>query len=156
MLRDGDVALIRSSPLFAGMSEREVASVIAACDEHVFAAGHRVVVEGMEGHDFFIILAGEAAVAVDGRVVARLGPGEFFGEAAPLRHVPRSASVVALAQLRCLSLVNDALGAVLEEHPRLTYNMLLGMVDRLRATDVKMRAIGRPGVGPLSPWGDAA
>ena len=48
--------------------------------EESFAAGQRILRQGISGSGFFVILDGEVSVRVDGADVARLGRGEFFGE----------------------------------------------------------------------------
>jgi len=66
----------------------------------IYEAGTQIVREGMPGEAAYIVASGRCEVycVVDGeRVTQRLvGPGEMFGEAAPLISAPRSASVIAL------------------------------------------------------------
>ena len=67
-----------------------------------FRPGVDVVVEGtMSGVGFFIISEGEASVTVDGREVARIGPGDHFGELALITEDARTATVTALTRLTC-------------------------------------------------------
>lgn len=67
------------------------------------AAGDIVIHEGESGSEFFIIEEGNVEVLknVGGKleVVAVLGPGDFFGEAAVLEHKPRNATVRARTDL---------------------------------------------------------
>ena len=55
----------------------------------------------MSGVGFFIVAEGEASVTVDGREVARIGPGDHFGELALINEDARTASVTAVTRLRC-------------------------------------------------------
>ena len=67
-----------------------------------FRPGVDVVVEGtMSGVGFFIISEGEASVTVDGREVARIGPGDHFGELALITEDARTATVTAVTRLTC-------------------------------------------------------
>jgi MFS family permease len=69
-----------------------------------FAPGERIIVEGERGDDFFVIVAGEVIVTVDGKELNKLGPGDYFGEIAVLYDAPRSATVTATTELIVLSL----------------------------------------------------
>jgi glutaminase len=58
----------------------------------------------MSGVGFFVITDGEAAVSVGGKTVARLGPGDHFGELALISESERTATVTAETPLRCLEI----------------------------------------------------
>jgi CRP-like cAMP-binding protein len=70
-------------------------------------AAATVLEQGDVGDRFFVIAEGGAAVAIDGVEQARLGRGDFFGEIALLRDVPRTASVTAIEALRLYTLERD-------------------------------------------------
>ena len=57
-------------------------------------AGKHLLDEGRLPHEFFVIVDGEVEVLHDGKRLATLGPGEFFGEIALIEHGRRTASVV--------------------------------------------------------------
>ncbi len=58
--------------------------------------GEVVIHQGAEGDRFYVIESGSLEVTKDGRHIATLGPGEFVGEIALLRDMPRTATVTAL------------------------------------------------------------
>jgi aromatic-L-amino-acid decarboxylase len=47
-----------------------------------FAAGSTIVSRWATDRDFYVVLQGQVSVQLDGSVVGRLGPGDFFGEIA--------------------------------------------------------------------------
>lgn len=58
-----------------------------------FEPGELVFREGDVGDRIYIVLAGAVEVVRSGRVLADIGPGEFFGEMALLESTPRNATV---------------------------------------------------------------
>jgi CRP/FNR family transcriptional regulator, cyclic AMP receptor protein len=67
-------------------------------------AGQHLADEGEYAYDLFIIEDGTAEVTQEGKVVAELGPGEFFGEMGVLDKAPRNATVVAQTPMTLLTL----------------------------------------------------
>ena len=109
----GDVRLLRSLPFLDVLPVGIVEHLAAHLEEEEYDAGTTVVRQGDPGDLFFLIADGSATAAVDGHRVRRMGPGDFFGEIALLRDVPRTASVVADEPLRLRSLSRlEFLGAV--------------------------------------------
>jgi LmbE family N-acetylglucosaminyl deacetylase len=74
-----------------------------------FPAGFAIIEQGETGQSLYLVLSGAVDVIkeeADGRThhLARLGPGEFFGELALVHRQPRSAHVVAADDVTCLVL----------------------------------------------------
>jgi MFS family permease len=67
-------------------------------------AGHVVIRQGDPGDRFYLVVDGNLDVTVDGRALAEIGPGGYFGEIALLRDVPRTATVTARTAVRLLAL----------------------------------------------------
>ena len=55
-----------------------LAAALSEFDEVRYPSGRRIVLEGLHGKEFFLVVVGTAAVLVDGRRVATLRPGDNF------------------------------------------------------------------------------
>jgi CRP/FNR family transcriptional regulator, cyclic AMP receptor protein len=98
------LAMLRELSMFAGLSDAELRRVDALTCEIEVPAGTVLMKQGQVGREVFIVARGVADVAVDGRTIARVGPGEPLGEAAVLACAPRSATVTALMSMGVLVL----------------------------------------------------
>lgn len=78
--------------------------------------GSTMIRQGDEGDRFFVLLGGSARVAVDGRQVSELLPGDQFGEIALLHGVPRRASVTTSSAAVTLSLHYDDFVPAVRSH----------------------------------------
>jgi hypothetical protein len=102
--RDADVSLLQMQALFSPLSI-SVVDRLATCVETVdHAEGAVIVAQGEAGDSYLIIEHGTVAIRDRDRDVARLGPGDGLGEVALLRQVPRSASAIAVTDVRVRSL----------------------------------------------------
>jgi CRP/FNR family transcriptional regulator, cyclic AMP receptor protein len=97
-----DPTRLRTLPLFQGLSRRELDTVSRRTDEVDLPDGKQLVKEGDFGYEFFAIEEGTAEVRHDDAVIAELGPGDFFGEAALSGQLRRNASVVATSPLTAI------------------------------------------------------
>jgi CRP-like cAMP-binding protein len=68
------------------------------------------------GDRFYVVDTGRATVEVDAAVGDELGPGDFFGEIALVRDVPRSATVRAVEPLRLYALDREPFLAAVTGH----------------------------------------
>lgn len=107
-------------------------TLLSGGEEHVFEPGETVIRQGERGEDAFVILGGFARVVRDGRDVARLGAGQFFGEVAMFDGRPRTADVVAETSLRCVALSRDTFKRALRAGPDLAWRVLEVLAGRIR------------------------
>jgi MFS family permease len=127
------LALLRGIEMFAQLPEQVLERLAAGATAVDADAGRTVVSQGEAGHHFYVVAAGRAAVEVDGATVRELGPGDFFGEIALLRDVPRTATVRAVEPLRLYAIArDDFVGAVTGHAPTLAAAELV-MAGRLPA-----------------------
>lgn len=90
---------LRPIDLFKALTPRQLTDVAEKMTKRHFAAGETVIRESEPGEEFFLISEGEADVIRAEHEVARLGPGDFFGEVALISGDPRNATVVAVNDL---------------------------------------------------------
>src|SRR2546426_5508306 len=108
-------------PLFSACSKKELQTIARASDDVDVQSGKVLVEEGKPGHEFFLILDGEASVKRGSKRIARLGPGRYFGELALLDRGPRSATVVADTGMDLLVLGQREFGALIDQVPPLAH-----------------------------------
>jgi CRP/FNR family cyclic AMP-dependent transcriptional regulator len=129
---DRKLEMLRRVPLFAGLNERGLEDVGRLTDEIDLPAGTTLMQQGTTGHDFFLILDGTVSIERDGKVVNRLGEGEFFGEIALLDGRPRSASVKTETSSRLLVLGHREFNSLVDEFPEVRIAVLQALAQRVR------------------------
>ena len=126
-------------PLFEGLDPEALEKLSGLTHRVSFPTGARIVEMGESGLSLFIILEGRVRVLYPARTsdyeLARLGPGDFFGEMALLNDKPRSATVVALETVELLVLEQNDFRAVLLEAPTVALQLIESLSIRIRSAD---------------------
>ena len=99
-----DPERLRAIPVFASLDEEHLKSVSVFAGESSIPADSQIVNEGDYAHEFMAIEEGEADVIRGGETIARLGPGDFFGEIGVVEKTLRTASVVSVTPMRLITL----------------------------------------------------
>jgi CRP/FNR family transcriptional regulator, cyclic AMP receptor protein len=136
-VKTDQVESLRQVPLFAGLDKKELGMLSRLVKEQSYAPGDTIVKAGAGGHGLYIIREGNVSVIQEGKTVATMGPGQFFGEISVLDAGPRTADVRAESPTVCLTLISWEVKPLLMENASITYKMLLEMVKRLRNTAPK-------------------
>jgi CRP/FNR family cyclic AMP-dependent transcriptional regulator len=126
--------------LFSRVEARLRTDIEERCDWRSYEPGATIVNHLDKTDDVFFIVAGEVRVTIyslSGKAVSfcDLGPGDMFGEYAAIDRQSRSANV----QARSICLVASMPGAsflkLLETQPSVTHELLLRLVNTIRALD---------------------
>ena len=129
--RNAKVELLKTVPLFARCSKKELEAIAVEADELDMPAGRALTVEGESGREFVVIVAGEAEVQRQGRTINRLGDGDFLGEIALLTGAPRTATVTSTAPCHLLILTDRAFRRVTQAMPSVNEKVMQALAERL-------------------------
>jgi CRP-like cAMP-binding protein len=126
-------------PLFSGVSKKGLRAIVAAADEFTVKPGKELVREGEHGRHLYVVVEGSVKVVRDGRTVATLGPGDFFGELALISGAPRTATVTAEEESTLMVLDPRRFEVVMAEEPQVAKAVLATMGDRVRLLERSIR-----------------
>ncbi|HEY8987852.1 MAG TPA: cyclic nucleotide-binding domain-containing protein [Candidatus Limnocylindrales bacterium] len=133
LTQDRRTALLGACPLFSGVTGEDLAVIAERAVEVDFPADHVIARQGEIGTGFFVIVEGQVRVVRDGQELARLGPGDFFGEMSVIDGLPRVAQVATTSDSRCLALASWEFERLINDHPRIGLAILRGLSARLRS-----------------------
>jgi CRP/FNR family cyclic AMP-dependent transcriptional regulator len=132
------VEVLGRVPLFAGLSKRQQQAVARACSTHRWPADSLIVAEGSSDQYCYVIVEGAVDVLRREHLVARLGPGEFFGEIELLDPGGRSATVKTSTEVVAVGLSRAAFLDVAGSDPSILLRMLQSLARRVRDTTEKL------------------
>lgn len=115
----GLLAMVRAIPIFAPLPPYSVEQVIVNLQRQRHDPNEVIITKGEQGDHFYIVEEGSLEVDSSERTTTIRGSGEFVGEIALLRDVPRTATVrTAAGGATLLSLERDVFLAAVTGHPR--------------------------------------
>lgn len=120
---------LSSHPLFLELPAEDRHRLLDRMSDVAVEAGQEIVEQGDLSYKFFVVLEGTASVNRDGRSIAELGPGDFFGETGILEKARRNAAVVAETPMRLGMFVSWDVRELMNEHP--------GFRDRIEAAHAR-------------------
>src|SRR5437899_1057882 len=101
-------AALRAVEIFSALNGRQIARLAKRANQREFPAGAPILQRGESGVALYVILSGRVAVSLPSREGAgeqrlgELGPGQVFGEIAPIDGGPRSADITAIESTQCV------------------------------------------------------
>lgn len=138
---------LSQTPFFGGLMDQALDRVIAKLVERRFEAHAVVFREGDQGRSMYIVREGQLLVCKGGEStlvrLARLGPGDFFGEMTLIEMQPRGSTIqVDDAPARLYELTNVDLYRLYQEDVQ-SYVMVLQNINRelcrrLRRADTRI------------------
>jgi CRP-like cAMP-binding protein len=109
-------------------------------------AGETIFDEGEAGDRFYVIRSGEVELSRSWegahRAVARLGPGDFFGELGVVLGRTCTTRAIAVNNTRVLDLDRDTLEAMCLAEPAIAIRMIRVLLSRLILAEGRLAAFG--------------
>lgn len=132
--RAQQLEFLEAVPMFRGLAKKHLVT-IARMTEQVTVPADRVLVEqGEPGDAFYLIVSGSGVVRRNGRKIAELSDGDFFGEMALIDGGPRSATVTTLEETTLFTIHRKDFASMLTV-PAVARKLLEGLSERLREAD---------------------
>jgi CRP/FNR family transcriptional regulator, cyclic AMP receptor protein len=142
-----ELAVLSTSPLFDMLSNQELEYVAELSRPRRYSAGQVVFEEGELGDSLYVIATGEVEVlrrdaSGEQKVIAVLGPPEFFGEMSLIDKEYRSATVRARSDAELLHLTAENLTTFRKQHRDgftfVVINIARVLSSRLREANTKL------------------
>jgi len=138
-----DLAAVARVDLFEGLPDKVFERLRVDGQRHSYGPGDAVTREGdevgglrpfsREGTLFHVVLGGSGEVSRGGRVLGRVGPGDYFGELSLIDGGPRTADVVAGPDgMTTFALTKWTFNDLLLAQPEVAVPMLRVLAGRLR------------------------
>lgn len=141
------VKFLSQIPIFQGLHKLAIGKLLGITFAKKYLADEVVFQEGETGRALFIVESGEVAVIKSmthspeqpgEKVIARFGPGGFFGEMALLEELPRSATVKTTKESVLRFVYKVKFDAFVEKDPgigvKILHNLAKVLSSRLRET----------------------
>lgn len=130
----------REVPLFSNLDDSEIQQLAYICNEKSFEKGQTIFYEEDMGTSFYLILSGQVKIVMlssDGRehILGLLREKDFFGEMAILDGEPRSATAVALSDVKTVTITREDFHRLLRNNPDMSIKIMAVLCKRLRQAD---------------------
>lgn len=128
-----NLSLLRTSALFAGMTDTEMSALDALFSEKTVQAGKTVFIENMPGESLYLV--GEGTIRIsrmlaegDEQTLVVLGVEDTFGEMALLDEGPRSATARVIEEARLFCVIKSDFDSLCLKAPPLALKLMRNII----------------------------
>jgi signal transduction histidine kinase len=127
------------SPMLRLLASLDRSTLSQLITEHNIEPGEIICYEGERGSAMYLIRSGKVIVVKGSlkspTILAYRGPGELIGEMALLENQPRSATNIAVENVRLLQIERDGFQEWVSSNPAIGMSIMATLSARLRASD---------------------
>lgn len=124
----GKIGFLEDIELFKGLESQELLKLLRIVVEKHYTDGEEIIRRGGAADGMFVVVEGEVALSVEGRLLATLPAGKHFGELALFSDEKRTADAHSVGNAYLLLLPSEALRQLVSEDPRLGNRLLWKML----------------------------
>ncbi|RPH49785.1 MAG: Crp/Fnr family transcriptional regulator [Desulfobacteraceae bacterium] len=129
--------ILKNIPIFSCLHDDELYELTNVAIKKTFSKNTILISEGDSTDSLYVIYSGKVKAIItdeNGKevILSIFGPGEYFGELAFIDGEHRSASIITREPTEVLIISRDGLRDILSSNPNLAFNLLVGVVKRLR------------------------
>ncbi|MGB3717493.1 MAG: SpoIIE family protein phosphatase [Candidatus Promineifilaceae bacterium] len=137
-MKTGTTSIFKS--IFRELDDTALDTLRQVAEMQVYPPQTTLCIQGAVEHTFYIIVEGRVAITQeleDGqeRLLAVLGPREYFGELGLMDDTPRIANCVTITQVTVLEITEEVFDTVLSNSPSVAYTLMRHVLDMLRSND---------------------
>lgn len=135
--------MLQSVPLFATMTLEQLEAIHLCLTEQHYTLGELIFHEGDVGDEMYIVAEGEVEILLkldtpEPILLAKVGPGAYFGEMSILDNEPRSAAARVSQDARLLVLKGEQLKELVYVMPEIAFTIFKVLSERLRRSDRRL------------------
>jgi CRP/FNR family transcriptional regulator, cyclic AMP receptor protein len=131
-LIDELIPLLRTVGVFSRCSDYDLTVVARKATIREVPAGVKVITQGEDSSEMFLVLRGGAVAVMGEQVVNTFGPGGLFGELAALVPAPRTSDVVTTEPSQLAVLSRSQVYLLIDAIPGVAQKMIEGLAINLR------------------------
>jgi len=142
-MSSNDLSKIRALSITSDLTDEELDTLCDVMQHRVLKDGDILLTEGDTDHVLFGIASGRLEAVKDTGMGDHITlqvfkPGDIVGELGFLDGNCHCASIISVGQSEVLSLERDVLEGMLDEHPKLVYSLMRGIIRSVHAILTRM------------------
>ncbi len=126
------LGLVEAVPIFSVLSGDERIALATSATRRTFFTGTEIVREGEALATLMIVQAGIVAMKKNGDEIARLAPGDIFGEQGSLAGMEENHTLQAATRVTVYEIDKDAFAPLLRDRPELAEDLAANLAHRER------------------------
>ncbi len=132
-----DIAILKNVKLLSDLNQAELVYVANMVNSRKFKAGDYIFHEGDRAHNLYVLIDGRiklTQVSLEGEqiILHYVTPGDAFGVVAVLSNIPYPVSALTVNDSTVLSWDDNLMNRLMEQYPRITFNALSILANRIR------------------------
>ncbi|MEK7146560.1 MAG: cyclic nucleotide-binding domain-containing protein [Patescibacteria group bacterium] len=111
--------ILKTVPFFESLTDEENETVMAHIVEEFYPANYKLFSKGDFGDRMYIIKSGKVRISDEGKVLAELEQGSFFGEMALIEATTRNATAETETDTELFVLKTEDVNSLLRQRPEI-------------------------------------